>query len=264
VDWGSRLQRAWRRGFVGAREIAPAPLKEMYRFFVPRTMRESFRDIYLLHAWGEGSGKGSTPESTRPYREFLQDFLDEHEIHSVVDLGCGDWRFSCLVDWSGVDYLGIDTVPEVIANNERLYGDRASFLCRDFSRGALPHADLAIVKDVLQHWPNEAVHRTVERLRSYPYVLITNCNYENGHVNEQIGMGGFRPLDLRRKPFNLELEEVLRFRTDGVPAHGDNKQVLLMRGPALLASERAARPSLSRVRAVARSLRTDAVPARRG
>jgi SAM-dependent methyltransferase len=260
---GSRLHRAWRRGFVGVRAVAPAPLKEFYRYFVPRTMRESFRDIYLLDAWGDGSGKGSTPENTRPYREFLQAFMAQHDIRSVVDLGCGDWRFSRLIDWSGIDYLGIDAVPEVIANNQRMHGDRARFLCRDFSRGDLPPADLALVKDVLQHWPHDAIHALVERLRSYPYVLITNCSYENGHLNEQIGMGGFRPLDLTREPFDLELDEVLRFRTDGVPTRGDNKQVLLMRGTEMRASANADRPALSRVRARDRSRRTVAAPERR-
>ena len=257
-DWGSRLQRVWRRGFVGARDIAPAPLKELYRLFVPRTMSESFRDIYLLDAWGEGSGKGSTAGNTVAYREFLQKFLAVHGIRSVVDLGCGDWRFSCLIDWSGIDYLGIDAVPEVIDRNQREHGDRVRFECRDASSCELPPADLALVKDVLQHWPNDAIRSFVSRLAQYPYVLITNCSYEHAQLNGDIGMGGFRPLDLTREPFGLDLEEVLRFRT----AEGANKQVLLMRGidtRRLLEGD-----DVSAGRAPGRSPRTAAAPARLG
>ena len=256
--WGSKLQRVWRRGFVGAREIAPVPLKELYRVFVPRTMSESFRDIYLLDAWGEGSGKGSTPDNTVAYREFLQEFLAAHGIRSVVDLGYGDWRFSCMIDWSGIEYLGIDAVPEVIDRNRREHGDRARFECRDVSSCELPRAELALVKDVLQHWPSDVIHSFVSRLSQYPYVLITNCSYDHAQLNGDIGMGGFRPLDLTREPFGLDLEEVLRFRT----AEGANKQVLLMRG---IDTRRAVEmDDVSADRAPDRSHRTAAAPARSG
>jgi SAM-dependent methyltransferase len=196
-------------------------------------MKESFRGIYLRDAWGSGSGIGSSPENTRPYREFLQDFLWRYEIRSVVDLGCGDWSFSRLIDWSGVRYTGIDVVQEVIEANRRAFGDLGVFLCMDFSREALPAADLALVKDVLQHWPNDVIRSVMCRLRQFRYVLITNCCYDDENLNANIGMGGFRPIDLRREPFGFDLEEVLRFRTEGVPAPGENKQVLLMHGRAL-------------------------------
>ena len=255
-DWGSAFQRTWRRVFVGAREIAPPSVKELYRRLVPRTMSESFRDIYLLDTWGDGSGRGSTPDNTVAYREFLQKFLTLHDIRTVVDLGCGDWRFSCLIDWSGIDYLGIDAVPEVIERNARRHGERARFLCRDVSSCELPPADLALVKDVLQHWPSDVIRSFVSRLRRYPYVLITNCSYEHAQLNGDIGMGGFRPLDLTREPFGLDLEEVLRFRT----VEGANKRVLLMRGT----DER--RPLVAEAfsgdRAPDRSRRTAAAPAR--
>jgi SAM-dependent methyltransferase len=220
----------WRSTFLTLREVVPAPLKDLYRCFVPRSMKETFCDIYLLNSWGSGSGIGSTQENTGPYREFVQEFLRWHKIRSAVDLGCGDWNFSRLIDWSGVRYTGIDVVPEVIAANRQAFGSRGEFKCLDFSREELPPADLALVKDVLQHWPNDAIRSFMGRLQQFRYALITNCCYEHSTLNADIGIGGFRPLDLRREPFGYDLEEVLRFRTEGVPVAGENKQVLLLRG----------------------------------
>jgi SAM-dependent methyltransferase len=218
------------RAFLRFGGLVPGPLRELYRFFVPRTTQRIFAEIYQVGAWSSGSGIGSRPENTVTYREFLQTFLRDHAIQSVVDLGCGDWASSRLIDWSGIRYAGIDVVPDVIEENRRTFGDRAEFLCLDFESSDLPAADLALVKDVFQHWPNELIRRMIGRLGQYRYVLITNCCYEDPNLNVDISMGAFRPVDLRREPFGYEFEQVLRFHTDGVPVAGDNKEVLLMRG----------------------------------
>jgi hypothetical protein len=44
-------------------------------------------------------------------------FAEASSIRSATDLGCGDWQFSYLINWSNVEYPGIDLVPEVIDNN---------------------------------------------------------------------------------------------------------------------------------------------------
>jgi len=229
-DIKRRVRGTWRNAFLALRAVMPERLKNVYRFFVPRSMQETFGDAYLLNSWGSGSGMGSNQEGTTPYREYLQGFMRQHQIQSVVDLGCGDWKFSRLIDWSGVRYTGIDVVPEVIEANRKAFGTHGEFLCLDFSREELPPADLVLVKDVLQHWPNEVVRSFMDRLRQFRYVLITNCSYDHPTLNADIGMGGFRPIDLRRAPFGYQLEEVLRFRTEG-PSTRNNKQVLLLSRP---------------------------------
>src|SRR5437870_4263480 len=73
-----------------------------------KSVEEVFTEIYNQAIWGaneqgEGySGPGSTMASTVEYRGFLQNFLKEKGIRSVVDLGCGDWEFSQNMDWTGV------------------------------------------------------------------------------------------------------------------------------------------------------------------
>ncbi len=51
------------------------------------------------------------------YRAFVQQFMSRNSVRSVVDLGCGEWQFSRLIDWTGVRYLGVDVVPAVIEKN---------------------------------------------------------------------------------------------------------------------------------------------------
>jgi hypothetical protein len=40
--------------------------------------------------------------------EFLQKFLGQNKVQSLVDLGCGDWQFSQHHNLAGFSYLGID------------------------------------------------------------------------------------------------------------------------------------------------------------
>jgi len=88
-------------------------------------MKKVFKKIYSKGGWDEkGSGPGSTKEYTKGYRRFLQNFLKSKKIKSVIDLGCGDWQFSKLINWEGIHYLGIDLVPSIIKSNKKKYGKK--------------------------------------------------------------------------------------------------------------------------------------------
>ena len=82
----------------------------------------AFADIYRLDRWSNGSGPGSAPSSTIEYRAFVARFMAENAVTSVTDLGCGDWQFSRLMDWSGIAYTGFDLVDFVVERNRQAYG----------------------------------------------------------------------------------------------------------------------------------------------
>jgi SAM-dependent methyltransferase len=176
-------------------------------------MRQQFEEIYAENKWLYGSGEGSQPHHTKRYTSSLQKFLRESNIKSVVDMGCGDWQFSQFIDWTGIDYQGFDIVSAVIEANQRKFagpGIRFQLALGDGSD--LPSADMIIAKDVLQHWSNDAIKGFLPNLRKYCYCLITNCVNPNGKTtNADIQNGGFRYLDLRLAPFNIEAEELLSF-----------------------------------------------------
>ena len=84
-------------------------------------MKHTFIQIYKNKTWFEGSGSGSFPENTEQYRALLQQYISKYGVKSVIDIGCGDWKFSKLMDWSGITYLGLDVVDDVMQSNRETY-----------------------------------------------------------------------------------------------------------------------------------------------
>lgn len=176
-------------------------------------MKAQFEQIYAENKWLYGSGEGSQRQHTRGYRSFLQNFLREHQIGSVVDMGCGDWQFARFIDWKGIDYLGLDVVSAVIEANQREFAaPKVRFRLAAGDSSDLPPADLLIAKDVLQHWSNDAIKAFIPKFNRYRFCLVTNCVNPNGEtVNQDIADGGFRYLDLRLPPFHVQAEQVFSF-----------------------------------------------------
>ena len=149
--------------------------------YADQTSEEVFTNIYSNKIWGtnengEGhSGGGSTFENTTIYRAFLQDFLSQFNIRSVLDVGCGDWEFSQAIDWKGIKYTGYDVVKDVIEKNKiRFESDNIHFFTMDIINSRLQKADLLICKEVLQHLTNKDVLKFSYHFSNFKYCLITN------------------------------------------------------------------------------------------
>lgn len=170
----------------------------------------TFSKIYSKNIWG-GSGMGSTIEYTESYRIKLMEFIREFGCKSVVDIGCGDWQFSSAVDWSGIDYLGIDVVQSLIDNhNEKYKKENINFSKVDVikERNCLPFSDFFILKDVIQHWPTEVINKILPELqKKCKYILITNCSHQASE-DQDISLGDFRPLSHMMQPLS-KFEPVL-------------------------------------------------------
>ena len=77
----------------------------------------------------------------------------------------------------------------------------------------LPDADLAICKDVLQHWCNADILKGLRRLAKYRWVLLTNSIILGTQsVNSDIVTGDVRPVDLSHEPFSLFATERHRYQ----------------------------------------------------
>ncbi len=176
-------------------------------------MRERFEEIYATNEWTYGSGEGSLPIHTKDYVAMLQKFLRKHQIKTVVDLGCGDWQFSQLIDWEGIDYQGFDIVRSVVEKDQSTYStNNIKFHLYSGDPKELPSADLLIAKDVLQHWSYKSIDGFLPLLKKYKYSLITNCvNPKGVTINTDIPDGNYRFLDMRQPPFNLNAKEILTY-----------------------------------------------------
>ena len=192
-------------------------------------LNKQFDAIYSVNSWGVGSGFGSLPQFTTGYREFLQNFIAEHDIKTIADVGCGDWQFSRLMDFSKVQYTGYDVASKVVARNQELYStDNIKFVLYDGDFERVAPADLLICKDVLQHLPNDYVQRFLQILPKFKYALISNsiseAHPENNNVDLPVA-GGFRTLDLTKPPFNLKAKQV--YKIDRSSVNVDSIVVLL-------------------------------------
>lgn len=175
-----------------------------------KTHKEIFTEIYDNNVWG-GSGGGSSPENTVEYRAFLQKFLKDYDIKTVVDFGCGDWSFSHLIDWSGINYTGYDCVESVIKTNQKKNKFSNIKFTSILPLKSLDYGECLIVKDVLQHWSNEDIDGFLQSYKYFKYILITNTQYNSDRPDinpgECCGLSAkFEPL----KKYNPEVLAVIK------------------------------------------------------
>jgi SAM-dependent methyltransferase len=189
----------------------------------------AFEKIYADNHWVFGSGPGSLPRNTVAYRAFLESFLDNNNIRTVTDLGCGDWQFSRLINWSGRQYTGFDVVGALVETNQRCFGaPNISFRMFD-AIDALPGGDLLIAKEVLQHLPNAVVQDYIATIRRrYKFALITDSVEPEPFCNTDISAGQCRPLRLQKEPFSIGGAVVLTYYVFDSGTYWKNEVFLTM------------------------------------
>jgi SAM-dependent methyltransferase len=157
---------------------------------------------------GGTSGDGSTVDVTTVYRHIIEEFIRLNQVRTVLDVGCGDWRFSRRIPWDdyGITYLGLDVSPFIVARNTQEYGhDRRKFAVIGEPREILNHGrfDLIICKDAMQHMPNAIINEYLDVFsEAGRFSLLTNDAFPLINLNQDIDAGGWRALDLRIAPFS--------------------------------------------------------------
>lgn len=130
--------------------------------------RVGFRDSASYwerrYAAGGNSGDGSSGDLAAGKAEFLNDFVRDHRIGSVIEFGCGDGNQLSLADYPR--YVGLDVSPTAIIESERRFADDAtkSFFRYDgtcfVDHGNIFSADLALSLDVVYHLVENEVFDT--------------------------------------------------------------------------------------------------------
>lgn len=133
------------------------------QFWLGLTTRSSADYWERRYVAGLTSGRGSYGELARFKAEVLNNFVREHAIGSVIELGCGDGNQLSLAQYPR--YLGLDVSRRAIELCEqRFHGDSSkSFLWYDPAHTARPEAlstaDLALSLDVIYHLLEDSVYR---------------------------------------------------------------------------------------------------------
>ncbi len=155
----------------------------------------------------------------------LSAFVLENKVKTVLDIGCGDWQFSRYMDWSAVEYEGLDCVAQVIETNQKQFTqDNVHFRLHDVLTNPelIPAADLYLLKDVIQHWPTADILRCLPNLLpKCKHLIVTNCRGQRSDDSDCI-LGGWRQLSMSKPPLkDFTPELLLTFKT---------KEMLLIRG----------------------------------
>jgi SAM-dependent methyltransferase len=121
------------------------------RLYVAREAKTGGSEAYWKRRYevGGDSGSGSSGEPAVFKAEFLNGFVAEHQVGSVIEFGCGDGRQLELAQYPR--YVGLDVSERAVAMcRERFASDSAkSFgLLADYSG---ERADLSLSLDVIYH-----------------------------------------------------------------------------------------------------------------
>ena len=171
VSW-SRAREAGRRrasraGYALRRHRATADFEGSAEYWDRR---------YLL---GSDSGAGSYGRSAGRKAAFVNRFVEEHGIESVIEFGCGDGNQLSLANYR--QYLGLDVSPEAVrACRMRFEGD-ATKEFRPIDEYDGERADLALSLDVIFHLVEDAVFEAYMQSlfdagELYVIVYSTNTN----------------------------------------------------------------------------------------
>lgn len=165
-----------------------------------------FSKMYRRNSWGSNetrSGTGSTLLRTEVLRPKLADLLGRLKIESLLDVPCGDFHWMSEVPLN-LSYVGVDIVPELVEANTANHGrERRSFRCADATHDYLGKFDAIMCRDLLVHLSLKDGLRTLKNFvdSGSKYLLVTT--FESRQTNEDIRTGDWRPLNLRKSPFNL-------------------------------------------------------------
>ena len=144
-----------------------------------KDLKKLFSRIYHENMWGGvkgefNSGPGSDDFVGMAYANLIKAYVQQHNIKSVVDIGCGDFRIARQFITDEIDYTGIDVVPSLIENNQRLFGkSNIRFLNIDATQEAIPDAELCTIRQVLQHLSNDHIRSILTKCKKYPHLIVS-------------------------------------------------------------------------------------------
>ena len=172
-----------------------------------------FSDIFRNNLWGDPesvSGRGSTLARTVAVRRALPDVLESVGATTLLDAPCGDFNWMRGVELGGVEYTGVDVVPELIARNRRLYGGPGvTFAVSDLTKDRLPKADVILCRDCFIHLSFRDVYAAVANFKRSGSGFLLATTHVTVQENEDIPTGGWRSVNLQAPPFNFPQPRLL-------------------------------------------------------
>lgn len=143
-------------------------------------VEDIFTNIYKRNTWGGDpgsyySGEGTHNSNTQLYIDHVKNFIKDHSLASLLEVGCGDFSImKKVLEGSDVTYLGVDVVDGLILYHQQNHQtNRFQFKKLNAIEEPLPEADLVIIRQVLQHLNNDHISKILRKLSKFRYALIT-------------------------------------------------------------------------------------------
>jgi hypothetical protein len=206
------LKRHTPRFYASIRNNAPRRL----RFIINERMtvdslgtdnpKQVFTNIFRKNWWNNGesrSGWGAELRRTVSIRAELPEFVRRHSIRTLLDAPCGDFHWMRHVQWPiDFKYIGADIVPDLIVDNRSKYPG-IEFIELDVIRDQLPNVDAWLARDLMIHFPDEAIRNALDKFRRSTIRYLLATTYPNAGHNTDIKYGQVRHLNLSAPPFSL-------------------------------------------------------------
>jgi SAM-dependent methyltransferase len=187
--------------------------RERYFLFQNPSRAGRFATIYRERMWGNSesaSGFGSMLQATIGTRTGMESLLRAHSIGSLLDAPCGDFNWMRQLRFEG-QYTGCDIVEDLIAQNQRLYGnERRLFRRLDICQDELPQCDLVLCRECLNHISFDEIARALPNLERAARMLLVITHHPGVKENrDQTSSFRFRPLNFTLSPFGFRSPDAL-------------------------------------------------------
>lgn len=143
-----------------------------------------FTSIYLRNHWmspdnsESKSGHGSILKNTRNISSELPKIIDQYNITSMLDAGCGDWNWMRHLNLN-CSYVGAEIVEPLIEFLDRKFSSKdVKFIHSDVMIDKMDYYDLVMARDVLVHLPDIGIMKFLENYLTSEskYLMVSHCS----------------------------------------------------------------------------------------
>jgi hypothetical protein len=189
-------------------------------------MKEIFEDIIKNNRWKKHPcGPGSTFNYTENLRLNLGNFLETHNIQSMIDAPCGDYSWMSATELPSIqNYIGADIVEFLVKSNQEKYPS-VEFRVMDLTCDTLPDVDLLFCRDCLLHLSFADIDKVFKNISqsNIKYVLTSNW-FADAENHKDIQTGAARYINFLEAPYNFK--DPIDSITDFVPGFPHREMLL--------------------------------------
>jgi len=172
-----------------------------------RSTEDIFTDIYVGNKFGgkdSVSGPGSDLHQTRIIIDELPAIFVDFNIHTILDIPCGDFHWMSHVSLKNIDYTGADIVMDLVQNNKQKYEkENIHFVKVNLIKDKLPRVDLIVCRDCLVHFSFKDIFLALHNVSNSGSTYFLTTTFTGRQHTHDIAPGQWRTLNLEAAPFML-------------------------------------------------------------